>query len=772
MHLLRSLLMQRLGFLAAILLAWPALAPAQIKDAKIDAWKKSMVAVSAVGSDFRRIGFCIAESGVFITSTQNLNDEPSAVRLQVTVNPGAAGEKSYPVESFRVFKTQDIAVLTVKLDRQVPALKLGDAGALQEGQSAFAMEFRDAKAPGMPADTRTGFYDQPRRISFGKNGKDPAGIRPILFDRVVPYRCAGGPVLDENGTVVGYVKTPYPAHDDRVFMPIVHFKNLLETAPVSILPHNIAFKDRFEPADFAIDLKWLLPPAVEPKITVTVHNGEKSRSADAVKGADQKYRARIAPVAPIPADPQEWPGPVTYDVKIVFANGTEKVLRRLVLHFTDQPAIAAPPTTPMVEGKVDVPGTREIPIPSPISSVAAAAGGRLLLLHLADAQRIAVFDVVDLKIRGYIKLESQPVKFAGGGRHILVALPSLNVIHRYSVQTLEKEKTIPNPFGASFDLGMGYASANLALFAVPSTPTTEARIFNTDTMSVEAIIPENRSRPSSGSTWNDVVVNASADGETYVTIRRELSPTGINILTYKNRQWKFYYKHTGYGTLAANSNGSLIFSQDMGVFLPDGTNIVPMKNSVYAGVWMMPSYHPLYFFGVPYHIINDNAKDDPRSMMIYTGREATPLLSLPEFPEMKTPNQYNIRKDSIGLGSRFHYYPQLKFFLTIPFTNDKIVVHPFDLEKSLKEKDIDYLYINSVPPSGRLNQPYLYNITAASKAGDTQFALVAGPEGMKIAPDGKVTWTPNKIGRENVSIKVRNGIGQELSNTFPIEVYP
>jgi hypothetical protein len=99
------------------------------------------------------------------------------------------------------------------------------------------------------------------------------------------------------------------------------------------------------------------------------------------------------------------------------------------------------------------------------------------------------------------------------------------------------------------------------------------------------------------------------------------------------------------------------------------------------------------------------------------------------------------------------------------------VARPVNVRQLLDEKGIDYLYVTSVPPLGKVSAHYEFQLEAASKAGGVKFALQTGPAGLTISSDGKVAWeAPAKPVEENVIVSLKDVSGQEAFHTCRIVI--
>lgn len=105
-------------------------------------------------------------------------------------------------------------------------------------------------------------------------------------------------------------------------------------------------------------------------------------------------------------------------------------------------------------------------LPSTVADVTVGGGGRYLVLHLPQERKLAVFDVSEAKIKGFVPADGSRVKFAAGREKLLVALGGENIIQRWNLATLEREVTAPLPVQYKLSLiAMGSGSDGPLLVA-------------------------------------------------------------------------------------------------------------------------------------------------------------------------------------------------------------------------------------------------------------------------------------------------------------------
>lgn len=816
--------------------------------------------ISANGSG---TAFCVSDTGLFITAN-HIVAAAKKESLAIVIDPAGKNEKKYPVRVLRRVPDTDLAVVKADLDRKMTVLKLGDDDGLFETQPLFAFGYPFGTALATDAKSYPSISVNFGRVtSLRKKGNV---LEAIQLDAQLNPGNSGGPVLDDRGNVVGIVSSGVVASGVNFATPVSLLKKAIDAPMISVEAPSVKFEKRFDPAEFVIAADWIMPPTVEPVVSIEVTSEGQSRRATAAKGNDGKYRVSIAPLMPkatntkaklqitvdfasgrVSGSIDDFPvaiagkpkplaeirtiehamadGPYTVDGSansalpelaeltidvggmmlkvdgqkakrieisppsqdletisynaVVAAGSSGAVLasNKGTISVGSAPAAVATPSK--LQGGAVISEMRSIALPSAADDVVSAGDGRLLIFHLKDVKKLAIFDVIDLKIRGYVSLDEEPALFAGGSRHLVVAYPTKNIIQRFSLQTFEREKTANSPFEQMTGLVMGYQSPRWALFVAGGGTVFDPgfRMFDVDKMEAGASSKDDNqfSQLGAGSGRN-FVVRASGDGRTYGVFRPMISPTGFSVVSFRNNQLSLFYEHVSPGVLVPNADGSMIFSGQQGVYTPRYVSILSMNGNWHEGTSLLPSYHPMYFFAVPYgERSSSGKKTPPRTIAIYAGRSNQPLVNLPdafeEMQEKSSTGSSRSDKDPITMDKRYHFYPQLNLFLTIPPTNDKIVARPIDVRKVLSDKGIDYLYVTSVPPAVRTSEAVQFRLEAASKAGGVTYSLQSGPSGLKISTNGTVDWVaPSKVGEETVIVALKDALGNEVLHTFQIVI--
>jgi hypothetical protein len=156
-----------------------------------------------------------------------------------------------------------------------------------------------------------------------------------------------------------------------------------------------------------------------------------------------------------------------------------------------------------------------------------------------------------------------------------------------------------------------------------------------------------------------------------------------------------------------------------------------------------------------------------RRVHIYLQGEERPLATLNNVEMPGSDNSLDFSFDK-----HVHFIPQAKLIITIPFTDDRLILHRFDADEALERSNIDYILITSEPPFvAKKGQTYLYQAAVKSRKGEVKYRLDSNPKGMQINEKGLITWRvpADFVASESaVILSARNGSGREVFQRFTL----
>jgi hypothetical protein len=219
--------------------------------------------------------------------------------LSILLNVNTPAEKRYPVRVLRVSGDGKLAVFKVDLTEKIPALELGNDEDLVETQQLYIFGYpfglTERKKNIRIKDGPVSFSTSVARVTALR--KDGDVLTAIQMDGQLNPGNSGGPVLDENGKVIGLAASIDRGTGVNFAMPIAALKRMMLSPVVTIALPPIAFEERFQPAKFTISTHSL-KPLVNDNVTLEITSLGQTRSEKAVKVKDGEYQVSLAPMAP------------------------------------------------------------------------------------------------------------------------------------------------------------------------------------------------------------------------------------------------------------------------------------------------------------------------------------------------------------------------------------------------------------------------------------------------------------------------------------------
>jgi S1-C subfamily serine protease len=434
-------------------------------------------------------------------------------------------------------------------------------------------------------------------------------------------------------------------------------------------------------------------------------------------------------------------------------------------------------------------------LPGKIFEVATAGAGRYLLLQLRDVRKLAVFDANVADVVKLLPLPSDQVLVAGGAEKFVLLFPDEKLIQRWDLASLSREESKQIPIrGKVVAAAMGSDSKGPVLVSWGTeSGTINNRAFSLiDVGSLKALQPRqfvqgqqnwngNTAHPSPALVLNPFghgsqppEIRASAEGRAFGIWNPSVSPTGFQTLALYGGTVESFYDHRGSGSLVPGQDSSTIYTATDGI--RDLRAKALPSPSDEAKKWMfLPSADPAYYFGVSSGM--DNVRQPaarPAAVVVYPTGSALPLVSIEKLDEMNNLPADSFRPDSklLPRDRRFHWVPAANLLITVPASNDKIVVRRFDLEKALERVGGDFLYVASPRAiSVSAGEKLVHKIEVRSRKGGIKCTLSHGPPGMTVSPDGLVEWrVPVRSGQpeRDAVITIEDGTGQQLFHSLTL----
>jgi hypothetical protein len=423
-------------------------------------------------------------------------------------------------------------------------------------------------------------------------------------------------------------------------------------------------------------------------------------------------------------------------------------------------------------------------LPAALADVALGGGGRFLILHLPSVRKLAVFDTQQAKIVRSIDVPAGDVKFAAGMDKLIVIFPSDNVIQRWDLTTFEREQSAPLPVnGVIRGLALGSASHGPLLLVTSPNAREWGRntlvFLDPTTLKAEELggLARNILSGAANRLAGEVIhVRASADGRVFGWWNGGLALGGINSLVIlPGGQLEAHHVQGRFGHVVPGPDGKVLFT-GAGLWTKAGKPLGELDER--EGHLCIPAQQGGYYLSIP----RANVQRFPRvgvgqsverktALGLCRVADYRPLVTVPDFPV--TEPDPNVRHD-FTFDKRIQFLPEAKLLVTIPPTNDQLVLHWFDVEKLLDQAGVDDLFVQSQPSAAaRRGTTFTYALIVRSKRGGLTYKVELGPGGLAVSPTGKVTWqVPERAPEAEVPVvvSIRDAAGLECFHVFTLEL--
>ena len=282
------------------------------------------------------------------------------------------------------------------------------------------------------------------------------------------------------------------------------------------------------------------------------------------------------------------------------------------------------------------------------------------------------------------------MKIAAGLDKFVVVIPDKSIISRYDLSgSFEKELTKEIQGNARVaTICMGSASQGPIFIGGAGRIYNGGKILDLKSLRpAEIKIGKKRFELGEGN------LRASADGKTIGYSRTKVSPRGIFIYQLQGNELAAGYTHTSAGTITPSPDGNYIHTSH-GAF--------PVKLKPYSGLERgskssvsFPAVHGSMYGRIEgYPGYRSSSGNKPRISLHYQGNDDK-IATLPQ-----TDKFFELLGDahparSVDVDKRVVLAPNIG---VVAFRHsDFVEVRPFNLNKILKESEIDYLVVSSTP---------------------------------------------------------------------------
>ncbi|MCI0702019.1 MAG: trypsin-like peptidase domain-containing protein [Planctomycetia bacterium] len=289
-------LIARIGLLAGLVVfALPVSVSAQ-KPTKVEIAKRGKSATAFIEVPNRGTGtaFCIHPSGLFITNEHVVRGAEGS-EITLVLNPSLENQRILKAKVIRTDKTSDFALLRVDGAKDLPSLPLGSVDGISELADVVACGFplgkalspdkKEYPAISVNAGSVTSLRYKDRKLQF------------FQIDISLTYGNSGGPVLDENGKVIGVVVSGVAGGKVGInqAIPVNHLESFLKTPDLSFTPPELTPATLDKPQQFKARVVSFVPNAPEPSVKLVLQVGDEKAREFPMKNVKGEWVATAVP---------------------------------------------------------------------------------------------------------------------------------------------------------------------------------------------------------------------------------------------------------------------------------------------------------------------------------------------------------------------------------------------------------------------------------------------------------------------------------------------
>jgi S1-C subfamily serine protease len=461
-----------------------------------------------------------------------------------------------------------------------------------------------------------------------------------------------------------------------------------------------------------------------------------------------------------------------------------------------------PPTVPMgdaiLEGAANP--SREEPLvrrlDAKLNNLEVGGGGRYLILQHRSTRQLAIFDVASAEIVKRIDLPSEEVLYTAGAEKLILLYPNEKLIQRYNLKSMTAESTAQKqPIQARIqNIVMGCDSDGpiLAYWSdargAGPFPSGPSRCSFIDPVTLKVLKMERQGSAADAdptavrsfrlqhSTVQDrIQLRASPDGALFGSWCTSTGPSGIQIIAVRGGSIEGHYLHEDAGHIVPAADGKTLCTGYRGRRRSDGTDFDPKHRTGPSAETLVPSASPAYYLSISGFNDTHAPSQGPFSLTVRLASNDSDVITIRDLAEMAgSSRRPQSDQDGMTIDKRFHFIPQANLLITIPPSNDRLVLRRLDLDRAIENSPRPLLFVGSPSEiSARPRQKLVHQVVARSSGGTVRYELTSGPAGLSVTPDGTLSWNvPLDGGGKSfeVILTVSDSSGRQLFHTIHLKI--
>lgn len=257
--------------------------------------KRATVLVEIPREDESGSAFSIGD-GYLVTSAHLVESAPGGRGIRVVLDPGERGQRVLPARVVRADKERDLALLRIEPASAPAPLKLGGMASLVETAPVTVLGFPFGSFLAERPDEFPNVTVTTGRITALR--KSRGELQHIQLDASVNPGNSGGPVINQQGEVVGVVRAILPGTDLNFAVPVNRLREFLSRPEITVTPPEPS-KAGAGALTFTIDVVSFMAGEGEMTVAFTVsEDGGALKTYAAAPQGSGRYSVSVKGASP------------------------------------------------------------------------------------------------------------------------------------------------------------------------------------------------------------------------------------------------------------------------------------------------------------------------------------------------------------------------------------------------------------------------------------------------------------------------------------------